>query len=208
MRHEMLNSSGPTAPGGLAVFCVAQNRGFGEPQMGLAAEEHFTWQRVRRLLFFNELGHPEAGSWLGRLVDILKAASNLTTLEMEWNPNMHVIRGLFDRQAIEQIAEHPSLQVIRVRGNVPRPWVREMSAMPGKKVVVEDMLWEARDPEGEREIEIEEERRILERHQGHKEQVYEFYAQDLMRRLDEVAEQDGLGQRRLSLMKCSKCSVL
>lgn len=208
MRREMRDSSGPTTPGSLAVFCVAPNREFGETTMGLAAEGHFTWQRVRRLLFFNELGHPEAGSWLFPLADIIKAASDLTTLEMEWNPRMHVIRGLFARKIMRQIAEHPSLHVIRIRGNVPRPWVREMAAMPGKKVVVEDMLWEVRDPEGERKLEMEEERRVFEIQGAQKEQLHEFHMQDLKRTLDGVAEQEGLGQRRSRLMICSNCSVL
>lgn len=88
----------------------------------------------------------------------LMRAPNLMELEAHWNPKMSFARGDMSDWVVENIAEHKSLRVIRLGGNVPRAWIEELGLMPGKLVVVEPLMWAIRDL-----VEVEKKERMKER---------------------------------------------
>ncbi|CAM1500630.1 Fc.00g097920.m01.CDS01 [Cosmosporella sp. VM-42] len=201
MREEMRQDTGLVDARGLAVFCVAPElQGLGL-RMGLATEGEFHWDRLRRLLFINELDYPTKHTWPPLLARVLQSAPHLTTLEMEWSPRMSLTRTDPGTDALVKIAKHPAIRTIRVRGNVPKSWLEEFATMPGKDVIVESLLWEERDPEEAKQVD----RQRIEALEQHTAKGHAFYERQERRNFVDIPKKK---KTKWASATCLSCTIL
>lgn len=121
------------------------------------------WPLIRHVRFVNEMDCLSKDVWhsyqLRRdFVLVLRDATSLAELELEWNPRMSILLGdgfVTDGQIMNEmmkgIRSCPNLRTLRLRGPFPRTWTNpEPDALPGVETIVEPIaMWPKREGEEE-----------------------------------------------------------
>lgn len=121
------------------------------------------WPLIRHVRFVNEMDCLSKDVWhsyrLGRdFAHMLRDATKLAELELEWNPRMSILLGdgyVTDGQIMngmmKEIRSCPRLRTLRLRGPFPRTWTNpEPDALPGVETIVEPIaMWPKREGEEE-----------------------------------------------------------
>lgn len=158
MFMEMRQSHEPAGAGRRFAVFLVMNSG----QRALASEgKSFEWDLIRHVRFVNEMDclsddvhqttHLKEG-----FRRMLKDATSLVELELEWNPRMSILLGdgyITDARVMNDmmggIRLSRTLRRLRLRGPFPRTWTNpEPDALPGVETIVEPVfMWPKREEE-------------------------------------------------------------
>ncbi|VUC37160.1 unnamed protein product [Clonostachys rosea] len=130
----------------------------------------FEWDLVRHVRFVNEMDRLSNDVWESYYLTqdflrMLREATKLAELELEWNPRMSILLGdgyvsheAVLRDMIKGIRSSTALRTLRLRGHFPRVLTKpEPDTLPGVVTIVEPVImWPKREEE---EVDKEEARR-------------------------------------------------
>ncbi|KUI60973.1 hypothetical protein VP1G_08148 [Cytospora mali] len=108
-------------------------------RIGFAVHGNLRVPRLRRLVFLVAMEHPNWNTWMKFFGDIVRSAEGLKELVVDWEPRRAASSGgigylaqqesRMEKRFFEVIAGAPSLEAVRLHGDVPPHWAEKLKGM-------------------------------------------------------------------------------